>query len=120
MICNTNTVRCHRLEIHFEARLITCHVFLLLQVKEQRKSDSSENQEENSVIENDAEANKSPASSKTQNELTAVGHDESCNHFKEENLVEMNKKKEEEQKVCGVSFFTFLFVLVWFFGLFFP
>ncbi len=114
MICNTDTVRCHRLEIHFEARLITCHVFLLLQVKEQRKSDSSENQEENSVIENDAEANKSSASNKTQNELTAVGHDESCNSFKEENLVEMNKKKEEEQKVRGVSFFTF-HVLVFFF-----
>ncbi len=76
------------------------------QEEEQGKSDSSENQEENAVIEINAEANDSPESGATD----AAGCDESRGNNKEENVVNLNKKEDEEQKVCGDFFFTFLFV----------
>lgn len=44
----------------------------------------------------------------TRNATEAAGCDESSGNIKEENLVKMYKKEEEEQKVCGE--FTFLFV----------
>lgn len=73
---------------------------------EQAKSDSSENQEENPVIENNAETKESPESAKTQLATEAVGCVESSceNKIKEENIVEENKKKDEEQKVCGAFY----------------
>ncbi|XP_073339048.1 uncharacterized protein [Pagrus major] len=66
---------------------------------ERAKSDSSENQEENPVIESNAETNESPESAKTQHATEAVACDENSgrNKIEEENIVE-NKKKDEEQK----------------------
>lgn len=88
--------------------MIVWYIFLSSQEGEQAKSDSSENQEENPVIENNAETKESPESAKTQHATEAVGCVESSgeNKIKEENIVEENKKKDEEQKVCGG--FTFV------------
>ncbi|KAM9341676.1 uncharacterized protein ABDE67_015338 [Symphorus nematophorus] len=70
----------------------------ILPEEEQGKSDSSENQEENPVIENNAGAKDSPESGKTQNATEAVGCDETSSKNKEENLVKEKKKDDEEQK----------------------
>lgn len=73
------------------------------QEDEQWKSDSSENEEENPVIESNTDANEPPESGETQNATDTVGCDESSgnNNNEEETLVKMNKKEDEEQKVCA-------------------
>ncbi|XP_031165960.1 uncharacterized protein si:dkey-33c12.4 isoform X2 [Sander lucioperca] len=71
----------------------------ILPEEEQGKSDSSENQEENPVIENNAVANESPESGKTQNGIAAAAYNESSDNNKEEHFAEVNKKEEDgEQK----------------------
>ncbi|XP_035530000.1 tetratricopeptide repeat protein 31-like [Morone saxatilis] len=75
----------------------------ILPEEEQGKSDSSENQEENPVIENNAEADKSPKSGKTQNATEKVQCDENGGNNKEENPPKMNKKEKEEQKVSDLN-----------------
>lgn len=102
--------KCYSFEIEFRQRglfkstLITCHlIFLSSQEDEQWKSDSSENQEENPVIESNTDANGPPEFGETQNAADTVGCDESSgdNNNEEETLVKMNKKEDEEQKVCA-------------------
>ncbi|XP_044023469.1 stress-induced-phosphoprotein 1 [Siniperca chuatsi] len=68
----------------------------ILPEEEQGKSDSSENQEENPVIESNAEASKSSESGKTHNATEAIGCDESSGNNKEENLVKMKENKEQK------------------------
>lgn len=83
-------------------------IFLLFQEEEQGKSDSSENHDENPVIESKADANNSPESGKTQNGTETPGCVERSENKKEENLVTMNKKEDVEQKVCR-EFYTSVF-----------
>lgn len=70
------------------------------QEDKQGKSVSSENQEENPVIESNKEANQPP---EIQNTNATVGCDENTgyNNNKEENLTKINKQEDVEQKVCG-------------------
>ncbi|XP_054470252.1 triadin isoform X2 [Anoplopoma fimbria] len=70
----------------------------ILPEDEKGKSDSSENQEENPVIESNAEANDSPESGQTQNGTEASGCDENSSNNKEENHAEINKTENGEQK----------------------
>ncbi|XP_039641139.1 uncharacterized protein si:dkey-33c12.4 isoform X2 [Perca fluviatilis] len=70
----------------------------ILPEEEQGKSDSSENQEENPVIENNAVANESPESGKTQNGTAAAAYNESSDNNKKEHFAEGNKKADGEQK----------------------
>ncbi|XP_068573742.1 RNA polymerase II-associated protein 3-like [Cebidichthys violaceus] len=71
----------------------------ILAEEEQGKSDSSENPAENLVIESNAEANDSPESGQTQNGTEAAGCDEkSANNKEEEDLAEINKTEDGEQK----------------------
>ncbi|XP_068435846.1 uncharacterized protein [Clinocottus analis] len=70
----------------------------ILPEEEKRKSDSSEIQEENPVIENIAEANDSPESEKTQSGTKAAGCDENIANNKEETPAEINTTQNGEQK----------------------
>ncbi|KAA8579249.1 hypothetical protein FQN60_007190 [Etheostoma spectabile] len=69
----------------------------ILPEEEQGKSDSSENQEENPVSENNAVANESPESGKTLNGTAVAAYNESSDNNKE-HFVEVNKKEDGEQK----------------------
>ncbi|XP_070834564.1 protein STIP1 homolog isoform X2 [Chaetodon trifascialis] len=75
----------------------------VLPEEEQAKLDSSENQEENPVIENNTDANESPESAKSKIAAEAVGCDESCDNNKKENHVKMYKEEDEEQKNLEVN-----------------
>ncbi|XP_039994175.1 uncharacterized protein si:dkey-33c12.4 [Xiphias gladius] len=66
----------------------------ILPEEERGKSDSSKKP----IIESNAEVNESPESNMTRNATEAAGCDESSGNIKEENLVKMYKKEEEEQK----------------------
>ncbi|XP_062296494.1 RNA polymerase II-associated protein 3-like [Scomber scombrus] len=68
----------------------------ILPEEEQNKSDSSENQEENPIIESNTEASESPEDGKSQNESEVSECDESSKKNKEESVEEMNKEEEEE------------------------
>lgn len=82
--------------------------FLLFQDEEQGKSDFSEKEDEDdTIIESNAETTESSPSDKTQKAIEAAGCDESSANSEEKSLVKMNEKNEEEiQKVC--QSFTFL------------
>ncbi|XP_047183323.1 uncharacterized protein si:dkey-33c12.4 isoform X2 [Scophthalmus maximus] len=71
----------------------------ILPEEERCKSDSSENLNENPVIESNTEGNESPECDKTQNETEAVGHGESSGGLdKTKTLLTMDKKDEEEKE----------------------
>lgn len=77
------------------------------QEDKQGKSDSSENQEENPVIESNKEAIEPP---EMQNANDTVGCDENTgynNNNKEEILTKINKREDELQKVCGKFYIIF-------------
>ncbi|XP_038554293.1 uncharacterized protein si:dkey-33c12.4 [Micropterus salmoides] len=67
----------------------------ILPEEEKGKSDSSENREENPVIESNPEADESV---KTENATEAAGCNGSSGNNKEESLVKINKKEDEEHK----------------------
>lgn len=75
----------------------------VLPEEEQGKSDSSENQEENPVIESNAKANESPESAKTQIGTAAAGCDENSANNKEENPAEINKTEDGQQKDLALN-----------------
>ncbi|XP_031733276.1 RNA polymerase II-associated protein 3-like [Anarrhichthys ocellatus] len=70
----------------------------ILAEEEMGKSDSSDNPAENLVIESNAEANDCPESGPTLNGTEAAGRHEKSANNKEEDLAEINKTEDGEQK----------------------
>ncbi|XP_034714141.1 uncharacterized protein si:dkey-33c12.4 [Etheostoma cragini] len=75
----------------------------ILPEEEQGKSDSSENQEENPVSENNKVANESPESGKTLNGTAEAAYNESSDNNNKEHFVEVNKKEDGEQKDLNLN-----------------
>lgn len=82
-------------------------LFMLFQEEEQGKSDSSEKEDDETIIESNAETTGSSRSDKTQKATEAARCDKTGADTAEKNLVKMNENEEEEQKVCQSCKFQF-------------
>lgn len=80
---------------------------MLFQEEEQGKSDSSEKEDDETIIESNAETTGSSRSDKTQKATEAARCDKTDADTAEKNLVKMNENEEEEQKVCQSCKFQF-------------